>query len=142
MKKKLATGKLLTIDNTIDPSTGTARFKAEFPNEDSSLFPNQFVNARLLVDTRHGAVIVPAAAIQRSPTTSFVYVVKDDQTVEMRNVVPGPVEGDNASVESGLKPGELVVIDGVDKLQQGSKVEARVLGEASKGGGNRKTGER
>jgi len=142
MKKKLATGKLLTIDNTIDPSTGTARFKAEFPNEDSSLFPNQFVNARLLVDTRHGAVIVPAAAIQRSPTTSFVYVVKDDQTVEMRNFVPGPVEGDNASVESGLKPGELVVIDGVDKLQQGSKVEARVLGEASKGGGNRKTGER
>jgi len=142
MKKKLATGKLLTIDNTIDPSTGTARFKAEFPNEDSSLFPNQFVNARLLVDTKHGAVIVPAAAVQRSPTTSFVYVVKDDQTVEMRNVVPGPVEGDNASVESGLKPGELVVIDGVDKLQQGSKVEARVLGEASKAGGNRRTGER
>lgn len=142
MKKKLATGKLLTIDNTIDPGTGTARFKAEFPNEDSSLFPNQFVNARLLVDTRHGAVIVPAAAIQRSPTASFVYVVKDDQTVEMRNVVPGPVEGDNASVESGLKAGEIVVIDGVDKLQQGSKVEARVVGEASKTGGNRKTGER
>jgi multidrug efflux system membrane fusion protein len=128
LKKKLAVGKLLTIDNTIDPSTGTARFKAEFPNEDNSLFPNQFVNARLLVDTRHGAVIVPAAAIQRSPTAAFVYVVLADETVEMRNVVPGPVEGDNASVESGLKPGETVVIDGVDKLQQGSKVEARVLG--------------
>jgi multidrug efflux system membrane fusion protein len=135
LKKKLATGKLLTIDNTIDPSTGTARFKAEFPNEDSSLFPNQFVNARLLVDTRHGSVIVPAAAIQRSPQTSFVYVVKDDQTVEMRTVVPGPVEGDNASVESGLKAGEIVVIDGVDKLQQGSKVEARVVGGASKAKG-------
>jgi membrane fusion protein, multidrug efflux system len=138
LKKKLAIGKLLTIDNAIDPSTGTARFKAEFPNEDSSLFPNQFVNARLLVDTRYGAVIVPAAAIQRSPTASFVYVVKDDQTVEMRNVVPGPVEGDNASLESGLKPGELVVIDGVDKLQQGSKVEARVVGEASKAKDSRK----
>ena len=132
IKKKLATGKLLTIDNTIDASTGTARFKAEFPNDDSSLFPNQFVNARLLVDTRRGAVIVPAATIQRSPTASFVYVVHDDQTVEMRNVMPGPVEGDNASVESGLKPGELVVIDGVDKLQQGSKVEARVVGESPK----------
>jgi multidrug efflux system membrane fusion protein len=80
-------------------------------------------------------VIVPAAAIQRSPQASYVYVVKDDQTVEMRTVVPGPVEGDNASVESGLKPGELVVIDGVDKLQQGSKVEARVVGEASKAKG-------
>jgi multidrug efflux system membrane fusion protein len=142
LKKKLATGKLLTIDNTIDPSTGTARFKAEFPNDDSSLFPNQFVNARLLVDTRRGAVIVPAAAIQRSPTATFVYVVKDDQTVEMRNIVPGPVEGDNSSVESGLKAGEIVVIDGVDKLQQGSRVEARVVGEASKAKGSGKAGER
>src|SRR5262249_17982536 len=131
LKKKVAVGKLLTIDNTIDASTGTARFKAEFPNDDNSLFPNQFVNSRLLVDTRRGAVIVPAAAIQRSPTTSFVYVVKEDQTVEMRTVVPGPVDGDNASVESGLKSGESVVIDGVDKLQQGSKVEARVVGAGS-----------
>ena len=91
------------------------------------------VNARLLVDTRRGAVIVPAASIQRSPTATFVYVVKDDQTVEMRNVVPGPVEGEDASLDSGLKPGEMVVIDGVDKLQQGAKVEARVVGEPSKG---------
>lgn len=142
LKKKLATGKLLTIDNTIDASTGTARFKAEFPNEDSSLFPNQFVNARLLVDTRRGVVIVPAAAIQRSPSATFVYVVREDQTVEMRNIVPGPAEGDNSSVESGLRPGEIVVIDGVDKLQQGSKVEARVVGEASKAQANRKAGER
>jgi len=138
LKKKLGVGKLLTIDNTIDPSTGTAKFKAEFANEDNALFPNQFVNARLLIDTRHGAVVVPAAAIQRSPLSTFVYVVKDDQTVEMRTVVPGPVEGDNASVDSGLKVGEIVVIDGVDKLQQGSKVEARVLGDAGKSG--KKTG--
>jgi multidrug efflux system membrane fusion protein len=142
LKKKLAIGKLLTIDNTIDASTGTARFKAEFPNDDNSLFPNQFVNARLLLDTRRGAVIVPSAAIQRSPLTTFVYVVNADQTVEMRTVTPGPVEGDNASVDSGLKAGEIVVIDGVDKLQQGSKVEARIVGEAAKGKNEKKSGER
>ncbi|MBZ5619137.1 MAG: MdtA/MuxA family multidrug efflux RND transporter periplasmic adaptor subunit [Acidobacteriia bacterium] len=141
LKKKLATGKLLTIDNTIDASTGTARFKAEFANADSSLFPNQFVNARLLVDTRRGVAIVPAAAVQRSPLSTFVYVVKDDQTVEMRNIVPGPVEGDNSSVESGLNSGEIVVIDGVDKLQQGARVEARVVGEPSRVKGGQKTGE-
>jgi multidrug efflux system membrane fusion protein len=142
LKKKLAIGKLLTIDNTIDASTGTARFKAEFPNDDNSLFPNQFVNARLLLDTRRGAVIVPSAAIQRSPLTTFVYVVNADQTVEMRTVTPGPVEGDNASVDSGLKAGEIVVIDGVDKLQQGSKVEARIVGDAAKGKSEKKSGER
>jgi len=125
LKKKLATGKLLTVDNAIDAATGTARFKAEFPNQDDALFPNQFINARLLVDTRHGAVIVPAAAIQHSPTSAFVFVVGKDQSVEMRTVVPGPVEGDSASLESGLQPGESVVIDGVDKLQQGTKVETR-----------------
>ncbi len=125
LRKKLATGKLLTVDNTIDMATGTARFKAEFPNDDDALFPNQFVNARLLVDTRHGMVIVPSAAVQHSPTSAFVYVVGPDSTVEMRTVVPGPVEADSASVESGLKAAETVVIDGVDKLQQGTKVEAR-----------------
>ena len=100
------------------------------------------MNARLLVDTRRGAVIVPSAAIQRSPQSAFVYVVNSDQTVEMRKVVAGPVEGDNASVDSGLKAGELVVIDGVDKLQQGSKVEARIVGEAAKGKSEKKSGEK
>src|SRR5260370_40584032 len=128
LKKTLATGKLLTIDNAIDPTTGTAKFKAEFPNEDSSLFPNQFVNARLLVDTRHGVAMVPAAAIQHSPQSSFVYVVKDDQTVEMRNVVPGPVGGDEAPVATGLQAGDVVVVDGVAKLQQGTKGEHRIRG--------------
>jgi multidrug efflux system membrane fusion protein len=135
LKKKLATGKLLTIDNAIDPSTGTARFKAGFPNEDGSLFPNQFVNARLLVDTRRGVVLTPAAAVQHSPQGAFVFVVKDDQTVEMRTIVAGVSEGDDTSVESGLQPGEVVVIDGVDKLQQGSRVEARVLGPSKGAGG-------
>lgn len=139
LKKKLATGKLLTVDNSIDASTGTVRFKAEFPNEDDSLFPNQFVNARLLVDIRHGVVTVPAAAIQHSPLSSFVYVVNSDQTVAMRNVVPGAVEGDDASVDSGLQAGEIVVVDGVDKLQQGTRVEARITG-SSKDAANQKRG--
>jgi len=142
LKKKLATGKLLTVDNAIDPSTGTVRFKAEFPNDDGSLFPNQFVNARLLVDTRRGIVTVPAAAIQHSPTSSFVYVVNSDQTVAMRDVVPGAVEGDDASVDSGLKAGEIVVVDGVDKLQQGTRVEARITGAAAKGPANAKRGKK
>jgi multidrug efflux system membrane fusion protein len=126
LKQKLATGTLLTIDNQIDPNTGTVRCKAVFPNEDSALFPNQFVNARLLVDTKQGAVIVPTAAIQHSPQSTFVYVVKDDGTVEGRNVTVGPAEGDDVSVENGLSPGEVVVIEGVDRLQRGTKVTARM----------------
>jgi RND family efflux transporter MFP subunit len=101
LKQKLATGTLLTIDNQIDPNTGTVRCKAVFPNEDGALFPNQFVNARLLVDTKQSAVIVPAAAIQRSPQSSFVYVVKDDSAVESRNVTIGPGE-DETSLSSAV----------------------------------------
>jgi membrane fusion protein, multidrug efflux system len=127
LKQKLATGTLLTIDNQIDPNTGTVRCKAVFPNEDTSLFPNQFVNARLLVDTKQGAVIVPAAAIQRSPQSAYVYVVKDGG-VESRNVTIGPSEGDDVSIDSGLSPGEVVVVEGVDRLQQGTKVAARMTG--------------
>jgi len=126
LKQKLATGTLLTIDNQIDQNTGTVRLKAIFPNEDNALFPNQFVNARLLVDTRQGAVIVPSAAIQRSPQSTFVYVVKDDSAVESRNVTIGPSEGDDVSITKGLSPGEVVVVEGVDRLQQGTKVQARM----------------
>jgi multidrug efflux system membrane fusion protein len=133
LKTKLGTGKLLTIDNQIDQTTGTVRFKAEFENADLSLFPNQFVNARLLLDTRHGATIVPTAAIQRSPQSTFVYVVKPDNSVEVRNISIGITEGDNASVTEGLEPGERVVIDGIDKLQQGSKVTVRMAGPGSRG---------
>jgi membrane fusion protein, multidrug efflux system len=125
-KKKLAQGKLLTIDNQIDQSTGTVRFKGQFENLDDSLFPNQFVNARLLLDTRHNAVMIPTAAIQRSPQSAFVYVVKADNTAEVRNIVSTLTEGDEAAVDSGLAPGENVVIDGVDKLQQGTKVSVRM----------------
>jgi membrane fusion protein, multidrug efflux system len=128
LKQKLATGTLLTIDNQIDSNTGTVRCKAVFPNEDNALFPNQFVNARLLVDTKQSTVIVPAAAIQRSPQSTFVYVVKDDSAVESRNVTIGPGEGDAVSIASGLAPGEVVVVEGVDRLQQGTKVQARMAG--------------
>jgi len=125
LKQKLATGKLLTIDNQIDPNTGTIKCKAVFANDDNGLFPNQFVNARLLVDTKKNATIVPTAAPQRSPQGTFVYVVKDDSTVDMRKVVVGPSEGDEVIIESGLTPGEAVVIEGVDRLQRGTKVAAR-----------------
>jgi membrane fusion protein, multidrug efflux system len=131
LKKKLAQGKLLTIDNQIDQTTGTVRFKGEFPNEDNALFPNQFVNARLLLDVRHNAVIIPTAAIQHSsPQSMFVYVVKADNTAEVRNIVSTLTEGDEASVDSGLEPGENVVVDGVDKLQQGTKVTMRLTGDS------------
>jgi multidrug efflux system membrane fusion protein len=132
LQKKLATGTLLTIDNQIDPNTGTIRCKAVFPNEDSALFPNQFVNARLLVETKPDAVIVPASAIQRSVQSTFVYVVKDDGTADMRNVRLGPSEGDAVSIDSGLAPGEVVIIEGVDRVQRGMKVAARmaVVGDA------------
>jgi len=119
---KITSGSLLAIDNQADPTTATIRFKGTFPNTDNLLFPSQFVNSRLLVDVRHDAVIVPSAAVQRSPTTTFVYVVKPDDTVEMRDVVIGPSEADETLIAKGLEPGEVVVTDGVDKLQDGSKV--------------------
>jgi membrane fusion protein, multidrug efflux system len=131
-KMKLATGKLWAIDNQVDSTTGTVRIKAVFENKDNMLFPNQFVNARLLVDTRHDAVIVASAAVQRGPDSTFVYVVTAESKVDLRNVVMGPSEGDQTIVESGLAAGETVVIDGVDKLQPGMQVAARERG--AKGG--------
>ena len=125
LKNKLATGSLMTIDNQIDQSTGTVKFKAVFPNKEDALFPNQFVNARLLVNTVHNVVLVPNAAIQQSPQSAFVYVVKPDSTVDARNVRVQGTEGDQTAIASGLSAGEVVVTDGVDKLQPGSKVATR-----------------
>jgi multidrug efflux system membrane fusion protein len=122
--KKLATGVLLAVDNQVDPTTGTVRLKAEFANKDAALFPNQFVNAKLQTDTMHGALSVPAAAVQRSPQGSFVYVVKPDNTVEQRMVEILLTEGDTIALKSGLTAGEKVVIDGLDKLRTGSLVAA------------------
>src|SRR5262249_26766890 len=120
---KIATGRLLTLDNQIDPATGTSRLKAIFDNKENSLFPNQFVNARLLVDVRKSQVLVPAVAIQRGPQGTFVYVIKPDNTADVRSVKVGVTEGTDASIESGLEEGDQVVIDGADKLRAGSKVQ-------------------
>jgi multidrug efflux system membrane fusion protein len=124
-QQKLATGALLTVDNQIDPNTGTVKLKAEFPNRNNELFPNQFVNARLIIEVKHGALIVPAPAIQRGPQGTFVYLVKEDQTAALRPVVLGVTQEGNASVTSGLSAGELVVVDGADRLRDGSKVEVK-----------------
>ena len=128
-KKKLATGSLLTVDNQIDPNTGTVRLKAVFPNEDSALFPNQFVNARLLLEVQRDATIVPSAAVQRGVKGTFVYVVKEDRTVAVRPVAVGVAHGDDTSISSGLLPDELVVVDGTEKLREGSKVDVRNQGD-------------
>jgi multidrug efflux system membrane fusion protein len=133
-KRKLATGTLLTVDNQIDPNTGTVRLKAVFPNDDNELFPNQFVNARLLLDIKRGATVVPAAAVQRGPKGTFVYVVNSDQTVGVRPVTVGVSQGEDASIDAGLSPDELVVVDGTEKLREGSKVDVRnQSGEPSTG---------
>jgi len=125
MKRKLAAGSLMTIDNQIDPTTGTVKLKALFENSDNALFPNQFVNARLLVDTRRNVVLVPNAAMQRSPQSAFVFVVKPDHTVEARSVEVQGSEGDRTAIARGLAAGEIVVTDGVDRLQPGMKVDMR-----------------
>jgi len=154
--QKLAAGKVLAIDNQIDPTTGTVKIKAQFDNQDNALYPSQFVNARMLVNTITNAVLVPSAAIQHSPNSTFAYVVvpdpstttapsavadanapttmpakgsKESRIVTMRQVVTGPGQAavgpdseDTTVVVSGLKPGDIVVTDGVDKLQEGTKV--------------------
>jgi multidrug efflux system membrane fusion protein len=130
---KLATGVLEAIDNQVDVATGTIRLKAVFPNEDNLLFPNQFVNARLLVDTLSQATTVPSAAVQRGPDMTYAYVVQPDSTVDLRKIAVGPIQGDRTAVLSGLAPDEVVVIDGVDKLQKGSKIAARGQGSPSGG---------
>ena len=123
--KQLATGSLTTTDNQIDTTTGTFKLRASFANDDGGLFPNQFVNARLLVDTLTGAVIVPNAAVQLGPNGNFVYVVKDDSTVTVRAIKIGPADSGRTSVATGLTAGERVVIDGADRLREGAKVVVR-----------------
>jgi len=121
---KIAEGKLLTIDNQIDPTTGTYKLKSVFPNENNALFPNQFVNVHMLVDIKHNLVIVPAAAIQRGPQGTYVYVVSGGDTAHIRDVSVAQTTGNNVGISSGIDGGDVVVIDGADKLQDGSKVLA------------------
>ena len=131
-KNKLASGKLLTTDNQIDVTTSTLRLKAEMPNEEFKLFPNQFVNVRLLVDTTMNALVVPTPAIQRGAKGPFVYTVKNDNTVDLKLVKLGTDNGERTTITSGLNEGEQVVIDGTDRIRSGSKVEVSTRTVVSK----------
>ncbi|HSY05846.1 MAG TPA: MdtA/MuxA family multidrug efflux RND transporter periplasmic adaptor subunit [Steroidobacteraceae bacterium] len=122
---QLASGTLQSVDSQIDPTTGTIRLKALFANTDESLFPQQFVNTVLLLDTLHGATLAPQAAIQRGAPGTYVYVVNTNQTVSVDKVTLGPGDSTNISITQGLKPGEIVVVDGADKLKDGAKVLVR-----------------
>lgn len=135
---KLSTGALLTFDNEIDTTTGTIKLKAVFPNADSALFPNQFVNARLLVSTQHGVILIPTVAIQRNAQESFVYVVKPDQTVAMQTITTGTTDG-NATAVEGIKAGDVIAVDGFDKLQNGVKITLRGENSEKSAIGNRQS---
>jgi multidrug efflux system membrane fusion protein len=147
-KTKLADGALASADNQIDPQTGTVKLKAQFANEDNGLFPNQFVNVRMKLDTLHNAVLVPAPAVQRGAQGMFVYVVQQNNTVMPRNVKLGPLDGQRQAIADGLAAGEMVVTDGTDRLRPGAQVEvasARPEIKAPppgsyKGGGRKKGG--
>jgi multidrug efflux system membrane fusion protein len=138
-KTPLATGTLLTVDNQIDPATGTVKLKAQFANDDLALFPSQFVNVRMLVDTKQGATVIPAAAVQRGTPGTFVYAVDPaTKAVSVRKVKLGPSQGEAVSVEDGVKPGMLVVVDGADKLREGAVVEMVVRDDSPPKDGSRK----
>jgi membrane fusion protein, multidrug efflux system len=123
-RKKIANGFLLTVDNQVDTTTGTVKLKAQFPNTDNALFPSQFVNSHLLVETQHGATLIPTAAIQRNAQGAYVYVLTPEQTAAIRTVTVGTTDGDTTAVQ-GIEPGEVVAVNGFDKLQDGIKVSVR-----------------
>jgi len=131
---KIASGFLTTIDNQIDVTTGTGKLKAVFENRDRSLWPNQFVNVHLLLEVKKNNTVVPSAAIQRGPQGTYVFVVKPDNTAEMRNVAVSISQGNLTAISQGLKPGESVVTDGQDKLQPGTKVAIRGPGASGQNG--------
>ncbi len=135
---KLATGKLMSVDNQIDVATGTIRMRAQFDNQDSTLFPNQFVNVELLVDTLHDAAIIPSAAIQRGNPATFAYLINSDNTVKVQAIKLGPSQGDNIAITEGLQPGDKIVVDGADKLRDGAKIT--LPNEKSQNSGSDKNG--
>jgi len=120
--RQLAVGKVSAIDNQIDTTTGTVKVRAQFDNDNNTLFPNQFVNVRLLVKTLKNAVTVPTSAIQRGAPGSYVYVINSDNTVSVHQVSTGPVDGNVTAINSGLSAGDRVVVDGTDRLRDGIKV--------------------
>ncbi|MGA3097915.1 MAG: MdtA/MuxA family multidrug efflux RND transporter periplasmic adaptor subunit [Bryobacteraceae bacterium] len=137
---KIGAGTLATVDNQIDPTTGSLRLRANFDNSANQLFPNQFVNVRLLVEEKHGVTLATGAVIQRNTNSTYVYLVKDDHTVTVRQITVGVTEGDNAEITSGAAPGDALVMTGVDKLQEGTRVTVQMADEApgGKSGGKRK----
>jgi multidrug efflux system membrane fusion protein len=133
--RRLASGTLQSIDSQIDTTTGTIRLKALFANDDESLYPQQFVNVALLLDTLHGVTLIPQAGVQRGAPGTYVYLVNPDQTVSVRKVTAGPGDANNVTITAGLKPGDMVVVDGADKLKDGAKVLVRQDGAARPGAG-------
>jgi multidrug efflux system membrane fusion protein len=122
---KLAVGRLVSTDNQIDTSTGTVKLRAQFDNQDNALFPNQFVNIELKVSTQRDATIAPTASIQRGTPGTFVYKLKDDNTVTVQKVKLGATQGDNVAITDGLAPGDKVITEGVDKLRDGARVAVK-----------------
>jgi multidrug efflux system membrane fusion protein len=140
LKDKLGQGTLQTIDNQIDPTTGTLKLRADFENPTHKLFPSQFVNIRLLVENKYGVTLAPSGAIQRNTQGAYVWVVNPDRTVAVRNVTVGTVEGEVTEITTGLKPGDQIVTVGVDKLQDGSKVN--IEGSGKQGSGKKSSKEK
>jgi len=130
MRKKIADGLLLTADNQIDPTTGTSKLKAIFENKNNTLYPNQFVNVRLLIDVLGGAIVVPGATVQRGSQGTFVYVVNEDETAQLRMVTIRNTEGNDVAIGSGLEAGEMVMLEGMDKVQDGMKVDVQTPSNA------------
>jgi multidrug efflux system membrane fusion protein len=139
---KIGAGTLVTVDNQIDPTTGSLRLRADFDNSANRLFPNQFVNVRLLVEQKHGVALVPSAVIQRTTSSTYVYVVKPDRSVTVRQITVGVTEGEDTEVTSGIAPGDVLVMTGVDKLQEGTQVTVQMADQqspaAGRSGGKRK----
>jgi multidrug efflux system membrane fusion protein len=137
---RIGSGELSTVDNQIDPTTGSLRLRANFDNKNNLLFPNQFVNVRLLVQQKAGVTLVPNAVIQRSSTSTYVFLVKADKSITVRQVAVGTAEGNETEVTSGVAPGDVLVMTGVDKLEEGSKVAVEMADDqaAPKSGGKKK----
>jgi len=137
---KIGSGTLATVDNQIDPTTGSLRLRAEFDNSANQLFPNQFVNVRLLVEEKRGVTLVPSAVVQRTSRTIYVYVVNADNTVSVREVTEGVTEGGETEITSGVAPGDVLVMTGVDKLAEGTAVTVQIADDhpAGKSGGKKK----
>jgi multidrug efflux system membrane fusion protein len=142
--KKIADGILLTADNQIDTTTGTSKLKAIFDNKNNALYPNQFVNVRLLINVLGSAIVIPASTVQRGSKGPFVYVVNDNQTAELRIVTIKNTEGNDIAIGSGVQPGEMVILEGMDKVQDGQRVDVQTPGQlptdVPAGGGGRAGG--